>query len=1042
MRNFLLLALLAGVGLLASGQTQYFQQTVDHTIEVTLDDEAHVLHGGIRTRYVNNSPDTLGHLWIHVWPNAYADGTTALAKQQVRQNNMILFWAMARDRGGIDSLAFTVNDRPADWTFHPEHIDIVRLELADPLLPGEELTYATPFRVKLPSGQISRLGHIGQTYQITQWYPKPAVYDAQGWHEMPYLNQGEFYSEYGSFDVTVNLPASYTVGATGDFVPGYGDNDRELERLDALDAWTRQQLETPDPRTTQPGADLAGMKSLRYRQSNVHDFAWFADKNWWVLKDSVQLEGSGRTVTTWAMFTPDEAEWWRKAPEYINDATRLYSRWVGEYPYNQVTAVDGTISAGGGMEYPNVTVIGRTRSDSGLETVIVHEVGHNWFYGLLGSNERTNAWMDEGINSYYETRYFEHKYPDLQLTGRTLSPIAQKMDLAGLRYGVRDNLAYLLTAQMGIDQPLQCHSNDFADLNYGTIVYKKSAAAFRWLQAHLDDARFDDAMQTYFARWHFKHPQPEDLRSVMEEVTYEPLNWFFEDVVQTTGQYDMALRGARVVDGGLKVRLRNAGEIEAPTALFAQLEGDDAEWKLIANLPPVEQKMASSTFVELPAGMDGADIRSLRLDADRTSLEVRRTNDTRRTSGVLRGMEPLRFRLGTRLETPEATQIFWLPALAGNQYDGFMAGVALHNSTVPLRNSEWLVVPMYGFKSKSLTGLARYSMRLGREWRVEASTQRFGETAEAEFMPDHKVWRNELRLEGRFNRQPASALQSGVDLSLIDIRELVTWPEDAIIPFVYYANPHRQAITLSAFAQMKEGLNSSRLDVRYRQGGQEFYDEFHLNSTTTGGLIADFTATDRQMSLAYQFRHQINADGASWGLRFFGGITKFNRFGFAPENLLPLSAGGIGAAEDVWMDGMFPNRSIASPSEGAGWLAVVQGGVYGVRESSSATVTGPDNSLLALRVDRSLPFLKSHFYAGIVRSRKLDMLSSTVEPFAWACGLLWPISEGRIEVALPLWASGWQSQAGYKPWESIAVVLNLRDLGLLKQARQVLASQR
>jgi hypothetical protein len=235
----------------ASGQTNAWQQLVNHTIEVTLDDQHHRLHGGIRTEYVNHSPDTLRHLWIHVWPNAYANGKTALAQQQLRQGNMVMFWAMQRDLGGIDSLAFQVNNRPAEWSFHPDHIDIVRLDLPEPLLPGTSLTYSTPFRVKLPSGAISRLGHIGQSYQITQWYPKPAVYDASGWHEMPYLNQGEFYSEYGAFDVTIHLPAAYTVGATGDFVPGFGDNDAEVVRLDALDTFTRQVLDGRlDPQQT------------------------------------------------------------------------------------------------------------------------------------------------------------------------------------------------------------------------------------------------------------------------------------------------------------------------------------------------------------------------------------------------------------------------------------------------------------------------------------------------------------------------------------------------------------------------------------------------------------------------------------------------------------------------------------------------------------------------------------------------------------------------------------------------------------------------
>jgi len=200
-------------------QDGYFQQTVDHVIDVQLEDERHELHGEITTLYVNNSPDTLDFLWIHLWPNAYESGESALAKQEFRNGNLFMFWAMQRDLGGIDSLAFQINGTAATWGFHPEHRDIARLELLEPLLPGNEVQYTTPFRVRIPSGRISRLGHIGESYQMTQWYPKPAVYDRDGWHEMPYLNQGEFYSEYGSFDVSITLPSNYVVGATGDLIP-------------------------------------------------------------------------------------------------------------------------------------------------------------------------------------------------------------------------------------------------------------------------------------------------------------------------------------------------------------------------------------------------------------------------------------------------------------------------------------------------------------------------------------------------------------------------------------------------------------------------------------------------------------------------------------------------------------------------------------------------------------------------------------------------------------------------------------------------------
>ena len=406
MKQTLIAALLAFLTAGAQAQTDW-QQRVDTELSVTLDDVNHELTGHVRIAYQNNSPETLNHVWIHLWPNAYRNGWTAMAKQHYRDGDMFMFYAMSRDLGGIDSLAFSSAKKPLTWSYHPEHIDIAKVELAKPLPPGGRVVLETPFRVDIPSGSISRLGHVGESYQITQWFPKPAVYDDEGWHPMPYLSQGEFFSEFGSYDVKITLPSNYTVGATGDLVPGSEDNNAEKSRLDSLAADTKMWVKNQgwkDADNTFPESTQR-TKTLHYRQDNVHDFAWFADKRYKVLRGTVVLPRDKRKVTTWAMFTPEEGELWQKAPEYLHDATYYYSLWNGNYPYNHVTAVDGTISAGGGMEYPNVTVIGSAGSETGLETVIVHEVGHNWFYGILGSNERENAWMDEGINSFNETRY-------------------------------------------------------------------------------------------------------------------------------------------------------------------------------------------------------------------------------------------------------------------------------------------------------------------------------------------------------------------------------------------------------------------------------------------------------------------------------------------------------------------------------------------------------------------------------------------------------------------------------------------------------------
>jgi hypothetical protein len=350
----------------------------------------------------------------------------------LKGNETKFYFAEDKDRGFIDSLDFKVNNVSLKWAYLKDTIDICKVQLSRPLLPGDTIQISTPFHVKIPSGKFSRLGHIGESYQITQWFPKPAVFDKDGWQYMPYIQQGEFYSEFGSFDVSITLPANYVLGATGDMI----DGPEEQLWLDQKVEKTKRVVEFNPYDMSFPPSDTI-FKTLRFTQTNIHDFAWFCDKRYHVLKSKVITPHTKKEVTTWVMFTNAEGELWKESLKYIDDAVYYYSLWCGDYPYKNCTAVDGTISAGGGMEYPNITVIGKSNNAFYLDLVIAHEVGHNWFYGMLGSNERDHPWLDEGINSFYESRYIEQAYPNNRLLGDYAdSKIGKFFDLHNYKYKI------------------------------------------------------------------------------------------------------------------------------------------------------------------------------------------------------------------------------------------------------------------------------------------------------------------------------------------------------------------------------------------------------------------------------------------------------------------------------------------------------------------------------------------------------------------------------------------------------------------------------
>src|SRR5829696_9152544 len=193
----------------------YWQQQVDYKINVSLNDKQHSLNGFLTLEYTNNSPDKLDFIWFHLWPNAYKNENTAFAKQLLANNKDGAKRLQAiKDKGYIDSLDFRSGNQKLKTEADPENIDIIKVLLPQPLEPGKKVVLTTPFHTKMPTYN-SRSGHVGQSYMVCQWYPKPAVYDRKGWHPIPYLDQGEFYSEFGNFTVNITTPSAYIIGATG-----------------------------------------------------------------------------------------------------------------------------------------------------------------------------------------------------------------------------------------------------------------------------------------------------------------------------------------------------------------------------------------------------------------------------------------------------------------------------------------------------------------------------------------------------------------------------------------------------------------------------------------------------------------------------------------------------------------------------------------------------------------------------------------------------------------------------------------------------------
>ncbi|MFZ4543673.1 MAG: M1 family metallopeptidase [Saprospiraceae bacterium] len=673
----------------------YFQQEVNYKINVNLDDNKHQLSGNIEIEYINNAPNALTEIWMHLWGNAYKNQQTGFAKQQLVANKNKFFYAKEEDKGFYSRIDFLTNNAKTKWEWDKNNPDIAIIHLDKPLQSGEKLLISTPFDLKIPAS-FSRLGHVDQSYQITQWYPKPAVYDNRGWHAMPYLNQGEFYSEFGSYDVSITLPENYVVGASGVL-----QNPSEVLFLQSRIEKTKAILDTAKSVSKKqqlipPSA--AQTKTIRYIADNVHDFAWFADKRFYVTHD-VAILGSGKKVDCYAMFTDFERNLWTKGAFYVKRSVEYYSKHVGEYPYPHATAVQSALSAGGGMEYPMITVIDKAGSAKSLDIVITHEVGHNWFYGILASNEREHPWMDEGMNSFYEEAYTKAYYPKLD------EKKADKKKKKSFNLGITvdeglEDLAYQWMARREMDQPSELHAAEYLGINYGLIVYKKTAKSLSLLEQYVGQDKFNKVMQSYFSLWKFKHPYPEDFKKIWKnEIKDRDLTWFFDKLINTTENTNAS------------IRYNNAGTPNAASIpLMLKVKGTSVP--IPVNGIKNEQVVETQLFT-IPAGKNKMPINFPKGNYDKIVVDYYRILPSKYRSANLneKGKLPSKYyqpkiKAYNLVENPDRPfSIGLLPAFSYNHYDKGQLGAVFYSPFIPrAANTYAYIMPLYSFAQKQWNG--------------------------------------------------------------------------------------------------------------------------------------------------------------------------------------------------------------------------------------------------------------------------------------------------------------------------------------------------
>ena len=698
----------------ASGQpgAAYWQQRADYVIRTQLDTVAHRVSGTERITYTNNSPDALPFLFVQLdqnnisrehspaYPAARALPATVSARARA-------FAANEPFDGGNEIRRVQIVTTPATAAIGSGRLvdaeyrvigTVMKVTLPAPLRAGARMQFEIDWAYNIPDNERGGKEKLadGWLYEIAQWFPRMSVYDdVNGWQTEPFYGQGEFYLNFGSYDVSITVPWNHIVDATGTL----------QNPNDVLTATQRQRLaaaytsETPvfivradEVMTAASRPRTSGMLTWRFTADNVRDFAWVSSKTYvWDAAGFRYAEEPGRTIQVHSLYPRAAMPLWDKVSTRATLQTlKTYGRMAFRYPYPKAVNVHGPVF---GMEYPMIAFCGaRPGADGtyseGLERsligVTVHEVGHNWFPMIVASDERKWTWMDEGLNTFLQF-YGENDYARTYTgTAWTQTPDGDYPDR--FQRGPAKNIVnYMRDA----DQVPIMTESDLIHRQFGNNGYSKPATGLWILREHvLGPKAFDEGFQFYANGWKFKHPQPADFFRSMNEGTGENLDWFWRGWFYSTNANDQSIASVTVsprdsvttrTDVGpyyVRVDVRNEGGLVMPIEMdIVYADGS----KERVRLPASVWRSNERSFVK------GAFARAMPvavvLDPDESYADVDRSDNLWRGPGVTDEM------LGAAgLTAPPATVAPAMLARFAGTYEvpgaGLRLSVAVQNGRV------------------------------------------------------------------------------------------------------------------------------------------------------------------------------------------------------------------------------------------------------------------------------------------------------------------------------------------------------------------------
>lgn len=652
----------------------YWQQDVHYLIKGRLDDSTDVLTAELALTYWNNSPDTLREAFFHLYQEAFVQGSYLEMKEG----------GLRRTRNGELSYAGTrIQSLTQEGTELEMEQDntILHVKLKEAIPPGERTSFRIQFATHWTSDVYRRMKLFdtwgNKHYDGVHWYPRLAVYDARfGWDTQQHLGS-EFYGDFGTYDVELDLPHHYVLDATG-----WLQNEAEVMPADlrqALDITNFKDKPWNSPPSVVTVPEPGKRKVWKFHAENVHDFAFTADPTYRI------GEAEWKGIKCVALVQEPHASGWQNAAEYTAKIIACFSTDFGMYAYPKMIVAD----ARDGMEYPMLTLDGGREPD--YRGLLAHEVGHNWFFGMVGNNETYRAFLDEGFTQFLTSWALEALDGDTLVTSERRTAYERRHAAPEIVREEEIYGAYQRDAVRDALPPINVHSDEFGHhqgfgRGYGHVYFKTAAMLYN-LQYVLGDSLFLSAMQHYFHQWRMCHPYPEDFRESIIRHTKVDLNWFFDQWIDTDKRVDYAVRGVqhRMRNAGQRIHLRRKGDLQMPIDLRVVARDGSVHDFHIPNTWFVKKTEARVlprwisydelqrdyiAQVDIPSGID-----QIIIDPTDRLADAYKLNDRLNTPVTVQFDHHVRNRPDRK-----AYEAFVRPDLWWNGYDGAKVGVHLNSS--------------------------------------------------------------------------------------------------------------------------------------------------------------------------------------------------------------------------------------------------------------------------------------------------------------------------------------------------------------------------